>query len=142
MTHRLVVPYRRWHSKWLAERGESEGGFLMPSIAVRTMLEDMNSWTVFADDAVVACGGTIEMWPGRHTAWMQLNKTSGPHMLFITRVVLKALSRVKGRVELSVQRDFRRGHKWAHMLGFCIETMDMLRYGPNGETHTAYVRFD
>lgn len=110
--------------------------------AVLAVLEQCNSWTIFADDEVVACGGTLEMWPGRHTAWMQLNAFSAKHMLFITRATLAVLQKLEGRIELTVQRDFRAGHKWAHMLGFCIETMDMLRYGPDGETHTGYVRFN
>jgi hypothetical protein len=137
-----IVPFREWHSTWLAERGESEGGYIKPTYEMRLALEKANSWTAFVDDDVVACGGTIEMWPGRHLAWIQMNKTTAPNMLFVTRAALSALSKVKGRIEISVQRDFLAGHRWARMLGFCIETMDMLRYGPNGETHTGYVRFN
>jgi hypothetical protein len=139
---RKIVRFREWHSTWLAQKGESEGGYVQLSLEARIALEKCNSWTAFVNDDVVACGGTIEVWHGRHLAWAQLNKTSAQHMLFITKAALSALQKVEGRIEMSVQRDFRAGHKWAHMLGFGIETMDMLRYGPNGETHTGYVRFN
>jgi hypothetical protein len=139
---RRVVKFRAWHSEWLEDSGESKGGHIKLDRTVREALEKRNSWTAFVDDEVVACGGTIEMWTGRHTAWMQMNKASAKHMLFITKAAMNALQKVQGRIEMSVQRDFAAGHRWAHMLGFCIETTDMLRYGPKGETHTGYVRFN
>jgi hypothetical protein len=139
---RQIVPFRAWHSTWLEERGESQGGHIKLARATREALEKCNSWTAFVDDEVVACGGTVEMWPGRHTAWMQLNKTSAPYMLFITKAAMAALQKVEGRIEMSVQSDFDAGHRWARMLGFGIETMYMLRYGPNGEMHTGYTRFN
>lgn len=139
---RKIVPFRAWHSKWLEQSGPCKGGHVKTSYEMRMLLEKCNSWTVFVNDDVVACGGTIEMWPGRHVAWAQVNDASTKHMLYITRAALSMLQKVQGRIEMTVQRDFRAGHKWAHMLGFGIETMDMLRYGPDGETHTGYVKFN
>jgi hypothetical protein len=135
----MIVPFKRWHIKWLLEEG-------VPGFDATTAqaLETADSWTVVVDGNPVACGGTLEQWPGRHVAWMYLNSKTGPHMLKITRAVNLALSKVKGRIELTVVEDFAAGHRWAKMLGFSVENAPgvLKHFGPSGENHVAYVRFN
>lgn len=108
------------------------------------VLEKQNSWTVVADGNPVACGGTMQQWPGRHLAWVYLNDSTGPHMRFITRAVQSRLAKVQGRVEMTVRADFAQGHRWARILGFRIENEPgILRaFGPKGEDHVSYVKFN
>lgn len=61
-------------------------------------------------------------------------------MRFITMAAVKHMAKVEGRLEISVRCDFVLGHKWAKMLGFRVETERMVRFGPEGEDHTGYVR--
>jgi len=137
-----VVPFRRWHLAWLLESGEAKGGQMQFDIDTLLVLEKQNSWTVVVDGDPVACGGTIEQWPGRHTAWTYLNEKSGPYMISVTRTVQDKLAQIRGRVETTVRCDFNAGHRWMAMLGFRVETERMKAYGPEGEDHTGYVRFN
>lgn len=137
-----VVPFQRWHIRWLAGKGQAVGGNLEWTTDTLVQLEKQNSWTGVVNGEVVACGGTIEQWQGRHLAWMYLDGDTGKHMLFITREVKKKLAALQGRIELTVRHDFETGHRWARLLGFEIENPPgILRaFGPFGEDHISYVR--
>lgn len=137
---RQVVPFRRWHIAWLVGAGKPESGFMPLDVETLMALEKQSSWTAVIDGSPVACGGTIQHWPGRHQGWMYLNKASGKYMRFISTAVLKHMAKIEGRLEISVRCDFALGHKWAKMLGFRVETERMERFGPEGEDHTGYVR--
>lgn len=141
MSTKQIVPFRRWHLVWLMQDG-AVGGRMPVDTELLMALEKQNSWTVVLDGNPLACGGTIQHWNGRHMAWVCLTVKTGPHMGFITRAVRKALSRVQGRIEMSVRKDFEAGHRWARMLGFRVETPLMEAYGPEGEDHVGYVRIE
>lgn len=136
---RQIVPFKRWHMEWLEAR--SPVGLVF-SKAVCEQLETQNSWSAVLDGDVIACGGTIEQWPGRHTAWAHLGPHTAPHMRWITRAVKSVLKDVKGRIEMTVRCDFEPGHRWAEMLGFRLETPIMAAYGPDGEDHSGYIRIN
>jgi hypothetical protein len=136
----MIVPFRRWHIAWLVGTGKPESGFMSLDTETLMVLEKQNSWTAVIDGSPVACGGTIQHWPGRHQGWMYLNKASGKHMRWLTAMVFNKLNSIEGRLEISVRCDFALGHKWAKMLGFRVETERMVRFGPEGEDHTGYVR--
>ena len=75
--------------------------------------------TVLIDGRPVACGGVIELWPGRGYAWALLADDSGPHMHRITRTVRQFLDRAPWRrVEMTVEAGFESGLRWARLLGF------------------------
>ena len=44
--------------------------------------------------------------------------------------------------ESTVRRDFALGQRWARMLGFEIETPVLRQFGPEGEDHVGYVKFN
>ena len=139
---RAVVPFRRWHLVWLLEAGKAEGGQAQFDTDTLMVLEKHNSWTVVVDGEPMACGGTLLQWQGRHIAWTYLNVKSGPHMRFITRAAQDGLAKIRGRVESTVRCDFEAGHRWMRILGFEVETERLKAYGPEGEDHTGYVRFN
>lgn len=141
---RFTVPFKSWHYAWLSSReAPAEGGALYGlTDATLAELERGTNWTVVADGEPLACGGVIQQWPGRHIAWMYLGKMTAPHMLWLTREVLATLSKITGRIEFTVREDFSEGHRWARMLQFEVETPKMLRYAPDGASHTGYVRFN
>lgn len=134
-------PFRAWHVDWIEQSGLPTGGWLRLSPEALQAIEKHPSWTAIDENGEpVACGGLVQIWPGRHSAWMYLNDASAPHMLAITHYALDCLATVKGRLELTVRVDFDAGHRWARMLGFSVETPVMPFYGPEGEAHSMYIR--
>ena len=138
---RRVIPFKRWHYDWLGATAEPGNTRLAPSVLAQ--LESENSYAGIVDGEVVFCAGTVAQWPTRHTTWALLHETlSKQHMLWITREVRAGLDKVKGRIELTVRTDFTPGMKWAHLLGFHIETRLLACYGPEGEDHVGFVRIN
>lgn len=141
-----MIPFKRWHPVWLEQAGLAEGvpGMLLPDTAAH--LECQNVFTIVRFDPYMplACGGTYQLWPGRHAAMAAVSKDAGPHMRGVTRLSRTVLCRAKGRVELTVRQDFESGHQWARLLGFHIENPPgtLNGYGPNAEAHVAYVMFN
>lgn len=143
MTERLVVPFRPWHYAWLANSGSATDRYTVKQIeSVAAQLQSQNSWTGVIDGEPLVCAGTMKQWEGRHIAWAYLAQNTGPHMLWITREVKKALAGIEGRIEFTVRADFAAGHRWAEVLGFEVETLLMQGFGPDGAAHTGYVRFN
>jgi hypothetical protein len=139
---RNVVPFKRWHYAWLTARTPSADPGIIMGEPILAELEAQNSWTGVLDGDPLVCAGTMQQWPGRHIAWAYLGRDTAPHMLWITREVARRLEEVRGRIELTVRCDFGAGHRWAEMLGFKLETPCMKGFGPSGEDHTGYVRFN
>lgn len=138
-----TVPFRRWHLTWLEEKGYAAGG-VAPVMNDDTLshLERSGSWTALYDLEPIACGGVVQQWPGRYLGWTCLNRAAAPHMLYLTRAAKRKMGHINGRIEMTVRCDFEPGHRWAEMLGFTIETPILKAYGPEGEDHTSYVRFN
>ena len=139
---RRLVPFRHYHLGWIQSSGMALGGEAGLTADTLAVLEKQNSWTVVVDGTPVGCGGTMQQWPGRHIAWAYLNEQTGPHMLFITQAALKGLEGIEGRVELTVRHDFEKGHRWARLLGFSVETPVLKQFGPLAEDHVGYVRIN
>lgn len=136
---RKIVPFKSWHMEWL--EAHSPVGFVFGK-TVCEQLETQNSWSAVLDGEVIACGGTIEQWPGRHTAWAHLGPHTAPHMRWITREADRVIAKAKGRVEMTARCDFEAGHRWAELLGFRLETPIMAAFGPEGEDHSGYIRIN
>lgn len=105
-------------------------------------MESANSWTGVVDGTPVVCAGTLQQWPGRHTAWAYVAKGTRPHMAWITERVRENLDGLKGRIELTVRADFAPGLRWARRLGFAVESPLLKMYGPHGEDHVGFVRIN
>jgi hypothetical protein len=138
------VPFEAWHMDALRVT-DSVDGFSAEVVDEYTAarLEQCNSWTLFNGEGyVIACGGTIEEWKGRHIAWVYNTQKASECMLKITRLVKQGVEPIKGRIEMTVRVDFEAGHRWAKLLGFEIENPPgiLKQYGPLGEDHIAYVR--
>jgi len=143
MTHK-VVPFRRWHLSWLIDAGPPASGVQVQGLDMVRYLESQHSWTVLHDGTPLLCGGLILQWPGRYTGWAYLNQLTAAHMVYVTRRTRRWLASVKGRIEITVRRDFPQGHRWAQLLGFVVENQPGIleAYGPEGEDHVAYVRMN
>lgn len=153
-----VVPFKRWHVAWLAEQGIAEGGQTGLDFGTLQYMEQCNSWTILFEGKPLMSGGSLPQWPGRHIGFAYLHADTGPHMMYITRQAYKFIRLCKGRIEFTVRREFKMGHRWARLLGFHVENFPgvkieelgpddpcpglLERYGPEGEDHVAYVLFN
>lgn len=129
-----IVPFKSWHLEWVT--GEAPPF----DATILAMMEASNWRTVLFDDVAIFAGGTVPQWPGRTQLSAFLSPQSGPHMRFLTRATKEYIGKIEGRIEFTVRCDFDKGHRWARLLGFDVETYVMKRYGPLGEDHTMYVK--
>jgi hypothetical protein len=133
---RIIVPFRRWHLEWMDPQHATR---YAEAIA---QLEGAHSWVAVVDGDPIACAGVMTQWPGRHSAWAYMSAKTGPHMRWLTREVEARLPLYKGRIDMTVRRDFPAGLRWAKILGFEIETPCLKGFGPEGEDHVGFVRFN
>lgn len=100
------------------------------------------AFTALSDGQPIACAGVLEVWAGRGYAWALLGKECGRHFLAIHRAVNRGLV-LSGlrRIEMAVDAEFLPGCRWAHLLGFRLETPDPMRaFLPNGRSAYLYAR--
>lgn len=102
--------------------------------------EGSMAYTALEGDEVLACGGIIDVWPGRGLGWMFLSQNAGRRMLSITRAVKRAIEAYPlRRIEITVDDGFENGHQWARMLGFRLETPEPMKgYMPDGRAAFQY----
>lgn len=97
------------------------------------------SYTATVDGEVIACIGLIQFWPGRRLVWAYLAYNAGPHMLRLTRLILRWMRyHGQGRIEAAIDPEFPASIRWAHRLGFQREGT-MRQYVP-GKDYDLYAR--
>ncbi len=142
MTYKVELFKPEHHHEITKLGGRCIGGHLdMPWSTLLYMAENPG-YTLYHNDSPVACGGFVKIWPGRWQGWALLNTLTPKHMLVITRHAKRILDLAIGRIEISVDKEFAPGHRWAELLGFEVETPLMRAYGPDGKDHVGYVRFN
>lgn len=135
-----IEPFNRTHYYALAEHAPE--GMPVFGAAMLSSIESANSWTVLSNGTPIMCCGALQLWTGRFHVWTFMGEQSGKHMVRITREVRRLLRTIIGRMEMTVNMDFAAGHRWAKLLGFEIEIPLLKQYGPAGESHIGYVRFN
>ena len=88
-----------------------------------------DAWALL-DDAgnVVAILGAVETHARCAFVWSFAGKQAGAHMLGITRFVQRWLDTLHCvRLEATVMKDHRAGHRWMRLLGFRRETTRPMR---------------
>ena len=132
------VPFCKWHLNWLD--GVEPGPLL--ATAADEMARGVARTIVNDDGAPVMCGGILQQWPGRHMAWALFDAHADKHVFGIVRIAREFFDEVQGRIEFTVRCDFDAGHRFAKALYFEVETPLLRCYGPEGEDHVGYVRFN
>lgn len=96
------------------------------------------AWTALLGEIPIGCGGFIEHWQGRATAWAILSDDAGPHLLALTREVRRRLIRHSaGRIEAQTLLGFQPAARWARLIGF--EPECVLRQFSQGRDYLAFV---
>lgn len=139
---RRIVPFRHWHYEWLTVKEAAEGLKFRLDSRLLVQIEQQYSWSWIVDGQPVACAGLVEQWRGRYTGWAYVARGTLRHMPWITPTAEALIAAKPGRVEFTVRVDFPAGQRWARLLGFHVETPLLKKYGPEGEDHIGYVRFN
>ena len=105
-------------------------------------LAEIEAYSAFAGDDLVAIAGLWEKWPGSAVVWSFLSEAAGPHMIPLTRAIRRFLElRAPRRIEAYVDADFGPGRRWVELLGFTCETPDTMRaFTPDGGAQYLYSR--
>ncbi len=100
-----------------------------------------HSFTGFAGDCPVVCGGVVDYWEGRGEAWAMIDHDSKHSFLEVHHVVKSFLKQCPvNRIEAYVGCDFEPGHRWIKALGFKMEGERLEAYHPGGHDVSLYAR--
>lgn len=100
-----------------------------------------HSYTALTAGQPIACGGVVELWPGRAEAWAVLGDTCRKDFVALHNAARRLLDFVEvRRIEAVVAVGFVAGHRWLQALGFRMEAPRMLRYGWDGLDYSLYAR--
>ena len=93
------------------------------------------SFTLWADNNIVLCGGITPMWDGVAEGWVIASKRIYDHKIKSVSAIKKRLDLLCTnnniwRVQTSVKEDFEVGIRFAEWLGLKKEGL-MLKYGPD-----------
>ena len=93
------------------------------------------SFTLWADNNIVLCGGITPMWDGVAEGWVIASKRIYDHKIKSVSAIKKRLDLLCTnnniwRLQTSVKEDFKVGVRFAEWLGLKKEGL-MLKYGPD-----------
>lgn len=141
-----LVPFKAEHWVEVSALPLVEAG--MPSPKALATIEmgralEGNAWSFRVGELIVACGGTQVMWPGRSAAWFYMTVFALPYKHTILKKVKEVLAAApEGRVECTACASLLHRERWMRFLGFELESPLLKGYGPFGEDHVGYVRFN
>lgn len=100
-----------------------------------------HSYTIFVKGKAAACVGVAEYWRHRGEAFAFISADSGPHFLPIVRTMKRLIDGVDcDRIEATVIKSFKQGHRLVRLLGFELEADLMRKYGLTGLDYSLYAR--
>lgn len=100
-----------------------------------------HSYTIFVNGVAVACVGVAEYWRHRGEAFAFISSDSGKHFVSIVRTMKRLIDEVDcDRIEATVIRSFKQGHRLVRLLGFELEADLMRKYGLTGLDYSLYAR--
>ncbi len=97
------------------------------------------SYSAWADHRCVWAGGVLEKWPEVGFGWSLFGKGCYAYLPAITACARKMITDAPfKRVEVTVDPDFKAGHRWAKALGLTLEAERLRCYGPGGTDQALY----
>ncbi len=97
------------------------------------------SWSAWYEHRCIWACGLLEKWPEVGMAWALFGKGCYKHIVPITDCARKMITDAPfKRVEVTVDPDFKAGHRWAKALGLTLEAERLRCYGPGGTDQALY----
>lgn len=100
------------------------------------------AWSALLAGRAIACGGIIEVWPGRAYLWGLLSVHAAPHMLALTRIARMGIAACHSpRIEMATDAADLAACRWPRLLGMEQETvLPLLSYLPGGRSAHLFSR--
>lgn len=136
-----VVPYEPAHLFALNAQPAQDHVREVVSPEYAEWLRDSGlSFTVMADNVVLAIMGTVVEWEGRAQCWALLGSEVGRHMMKLTRMVSRYFDlQSYRRLEAQAPENFPPAQRWLELLKFEHEGV-MRNYYPDGSSAVRYAR--
>lgn len=100
-----------------------------------------HSYTIMIGEQPYACVGVSPYWKNRGEVWAIIDREVGYFFLAIIRKMKELLAAVDlDRIEATIEKDFKQGHRLAKLMGFELEAETMRKYGENGLDYSLYAR--
>lgn len=128
-----LIPFEKWHLSQIVPQPAQAGADLSGEWVSAGV-----AWTAIDGGSIVACGGLLSQWEGRHVAWLLVG--IGCRMRGIVKAARRILfSCAARRIEATVSTHFSQARKLVEMLGFEFEGV-LKAYGPNGDDFHMFAR--
>lgn len=135
------IPFEPGHAKQIRLQPRQQPAAHLVGDSHYVQLARAPSIAIVDGDEVLMCGGIFEIWPGRAIAWAMLAESIGHRMVSCVRIVRRFFDeQAVARVEMDVEVGHEEGHRFAHLLGFELESPRLRRYYPDGGDGALYVR--
>ena len=100
-----------------------------------------HAYTIVVNGVICACVGLVEYWENRAEVWTIIDKNSGKYFYQIVKAMKKLISNLDTiRIEATVVKDFKQGHRLVKLFGFELECECMRKYGVTGLDYSLYAR--
>jgi hypothetical protein len=135
----IVLPFEKEHLQRMVIQQRQQGLEHLLTEEIYAALANSQAYTALDEQEVLACGGTVELAPGRACAWAYVSANVGSRMKFVTKVAHRFLAAAQfRRIEMDVDCDFPQAHRWAKMLGFNLECERRKSFTPDGRDCALY----
>lgn len=138
-----MIPFEKEHmTPFLEMSGLAYVKQYMTKERIESMEASGTSFTVInAAGRILAIAGVTELWRGVGEAWALFAPDIRKYFLHIHRAVKTYLDHCPfRRVQMTVDCNFRQGHRWANLLGFKMEAGVLEGYFPDGRDVSMYAR--
>lgn len=140
----IFVPFNPEHLR-LIEVQESQLPDLMrvSPQEVSELAKGREAWSGFVGGRCLGAAGIIDVpgWPNRSVAWAIFGRDIRQFMVSGFRFIKSVVdSCPRRRIEMTVECDFKQGHRFAKMLGFTVEAPRMVAYSHYGTDMALYAK--
>lgn len=99
------------------------------------------TYTLRINGRIVACFGLVPYWEGRAEAWAIIDKDCKHEFVALFKTMKRMIhDSPVPRIEATINKNFREGHRWIKLLGFELEAPTMKKYGVKGHDYSLYAR--
>lgn len=132
-----IVPFEPSHLRAVAlQAAQNSLQNYLDVVDVSQLAAPDMAFSALDGNAIVGCGGIVELWPGVGQAWAVLSEQALSKSMTLTRTVQRELDRITcsrnlSRVQATVADGHGAGARWLAFLGFELEGL-LVNYGPGG----------
>jgi len=144
MSRMTIVDFHSEHLRGLELANDKEALMMAPVIANPDYAEGLvaagPSFTAFADERVIACGGVFRQGEHCGIVWALMTPATRFYLTSITRAIMRWLDECGiRRIEAAVDAEYEISQRWHELMGFKREGL-IECYTPDGRDGYLYAR--